>query len=194
ELMKSGLVFVILVCLSTSLFAAVVNVPGDYPTIQSGINAAVNGDTVLVADGTYTGDGNRDIDFVGKAVTVISENGANSCIIDCEGSIGSPHRGFYFQNSESNTSVLQGFTIQNAYASGSYPDCYGGGIYCIAASPLITDCIFYENEVVSETSIPKGAGIYCLNSNPTIVNCSFVRNIAHDYSGVLQFGGRNLFG
>ena len=57
-----------------------------------GIDAAVAGDTVLVADGTYTGEGNRDIDFKGKAITVKSENGATNCIVDREG-VG---RGFHF--------------------------------------------------------------------------------------------------
>ena len=47
----------------------------DFSTIQEAIDAAVDGDAVLVAPGTYTGDGNRDIDFKGKAITVRSENG-----------------------------------------------------------------------------------------------------------------------
>ncbi len=48
---------------------------------------------MLVADGIYTGEGNRDIDFLGKAITVRSENGPESCIIDCQGSEADPHRG-----------------------------------------------------------------------------------------------------
>src|SRR5262245_23192392 len=54
------------------------NVPADYPTIQSAINAANNGDTVLVAPGTYY----ENINFNGKAITVTSSSGASATIID----------------------------------------------------------------------------------------------------------------
>jgi hypothetical protein len=78
-------VTVMVLCLFPCVvLAATIHVPADQPTIQAGIDAAVNGDTVLVADGTYTGVGNRDIDFKGKAITVKSENGPENCIIDCE--------------------------------------------------------------------------------------------------------------
>jgi hypothetical protein len=92
---------------ATSTFAVIKNVPSVYLTIQAGIDAAGTGDTVLVEDGTYTGPGNRDIDFKGKAITVQSENGPASTIIDCQG-LG---RGFYFHNNEGKGSVLAGFTI-----------------------------------------------------------------------------------
>jgi hypothetical protein len=103
-----------LVAVSTSP-AATIRVPADQPTIQAGIDAAAEGDTVLVADGTYTGDGNRDIDFTGKAIVVKSENGPENCVIDCQGSVDDPHRGFIFQNGEVHTSILQGFTITNGH-------------------------------------------------------------------------------
>jgi len=62
--------------------------PADFNNIQAAISDANDGDTVLVKDGRYTGTGNRDIDFRGKAITVRSENGPENCIIDCNGTEG----------------------------------------------------------------------------------------------------------
>src|SRR4051794_20228598 len=59
-------------------FGAQINVPADQPTIQAGINAAVNGDTVLVAPGTY----NESITIAGKDIVVISSGGPNVTFID----------------------------------------------------------------------------------------------------------------
>ena len=75
----------LIVCSATSTVAATLRVPSDYPTIQSAIDAAVDGDEVLVADGTYTGEGNKDLDFSGKAIAVRSMHGPETAIIDAEG-------------------------------------------------------------------------------------------------------------
>jgi len=81
---------------------AVITVPGDYDYIQDAIAAALAGDTVLVANGVYTGAGNKNLDFDGKAITVRSQNGPENCIIDCE----SNGRAFLFRNGETTTTVL----------------------------------------------------------------------------------------
>jgi hypothetical protein len=100
-------------------------VPDEYSTIQRAIDVSWDGGTVWVADGNYTGQGNRDIDFRGKAIMVRSENGPDDCIIDCNGTQTENHRGFYFHNGEDPCSVLQGFTIRNGHAE------EGGGICCL---------------------------------------------------------------
>lgn len=65
--------------------ADTLHVPGDYATIQAAVDAAVNGDVVEIADGVYTGAGNKNLDFGGKAITVRSAAGDPTfCIIDCE--------------------------------------------------------------------------------------------------------------
>jgi len=80
-----------------------------YATIQKGIGVASPGDIVLVHDGAYTGSGNKNLDFKGKNITVKSENGAESTIIDCENS----GRGFYFHNGETSDAKVEGFSIQH---------------------------------------------------------------------------------
>ena len=80
-------------------------VPNEYGTIQEAIDAAIDGDIVIVAPDTYTGDGNRDIDFKGKAITVQSTDPQDpavvaATVIDCQGMEKEPHRGFKFNSSE----------------------------------------------------------------------------------------------
>lgn len=159
--------------LSVPVSATVIHVPADQSTIQAGIDAAVNGDTVLVADCTYTGDGNRDLDFGGKAITVASENGPENCIIDCEGIEADQHRGFYFHNEEDDDSVVDGFTIRNGY------HLYGGGISCLSSSsPTIINCTITNN------SAALGGGIDCTSSSPTITICTITANFADGGGGI----------
>ena len=111
---------------------------GGYTTIQEAIDAALSGDTVLVADGVYKGFGNRNLDFKGKAIVVRSERGPGYTIIDCEYEA----RGFYFHSWEKRRSVVSGFTITRGY--GKYQG--GGGIYCYGSSPTINNCRIKEEK------------------------------------------------
>jgi parallel beta-helix repeat protein len=169
-----GFLLVIGVVASVGVATATVrHVPSEYLTIQAGVDAAVDGDTVLVADGTYIGDGNRDIDFIGKPILVASENGPEVTIIDCEASYSDQHWGFYFHSGEDSNSVVQGFTITNAYTL------YGGGIYCdSSSSPTITG-----NLITLNTGYLRGGGIYCLNASPIIVDNDIIDNNVFFYGG-----------
>ena len=147
------------------------HVPSEYSTIQAAINAAVTGDTVLVADGTYTGPGNRDIGFLGKAITVRSQSSPENCIIDCNGTWGDEHQGFYFDSGEDTNSVLTGFTITGGYTY------MGGGIYCNSSSPTIKNCIIMKNRAAF------GGGITLENSKASVIDCLIAGNEGLDDGG-----------
>ena len=165
----------LLILCSTNAFGATIHVPGDQPTIQAGIDAASDGDVVLVADGTYKGKGNKNLDFKGKELMLKSENGPIKCIIDCE----NDGRGFYFHSGELEDAVLSGFTITNGYTADQ-----GGGIYCNNSSPTITNCIIINNTARSNSNNSQGGGIYLGNAgSPTIANCVIMRNTSNYQGG-----------
>jgi hypothetical protein len=93
---------------ATPVTADTIRVPADYPNIQEAIDAAADGDEVLVADGAYTGYGNEQLLVYGKAITVRSENGPEHCIIDGEGVA---LAGFYLTYGEGPDTVIDGFTL-----------------------------------------------------------------------------------
>jgi len=148
-----------------------------FTKIQYGIDAATGHDEVIIAEGTYTGYGNRNIDFLGKAITVRSGDPndpdvAATTIIDCQG-LG---RGFHFHCGEDQESVLAGLKIYNGNAYN------GGGILC-GSSPTIRNCTFIGN------SAEWGGGISsCGDSTPIIINCTFSGNSADD-GGACSFEG-----
>jgi len=146
-------------------------VPTDYTTIQAAIDACANGDVVLVARGTYRGEGNRDIDFKGRGIIVRSEAGPESCIIDCNGTREDHHRGFLLCSGETAASILQGISIRNGYSD------KGGGVFCDGSSPTILNCIITHCTVYGGSS-GWGAGVYCYESHALIRNCILSENVA----------------
>jgi len=162
------------------------------PTIQAAIDDCNDGDVVIVAPGTYTGDGNRDIDFKGKVITVqsIDPNDPNivaATVIDCNGTEDNSHRGFYFHSGEDSNSILAGFTIINGYALNKdfAPQGFesnGGAIFCRYSGPMISNCVFSGN------SAEEGGGIYNYGGEPTLINCIFSENSATDGGGVFDSG------
>ncbi|MCK4547418.1 MAG: right-handed parallel beta-helix repeat-containing protein [Candidatus Eisenbacteria sp.] len=145
---------------------------GDFPTIQAAINMANTGDIIELANGTFTGDGNRDIDFLGKAITVRSQSGDSSaCIIDCKSSTKGPeHRGFIFQAGEGWDSVLQGVSIVNGAAT-TPPNDRGGAIWCKGGGPRISHC-----RIAGCIADQAGGGIEIGQASPRIDFCLIVDN------------------
>jgi len=150
------------------IHAVILNIPGDFETIQTGIEAAEDEDIVLVAPGEY----DENLDFLGKAIRVTShihlegdpqfienttiDGGRRDCVVA-------------FNNEEGRNSILRGFTIRNGLQG------FGGGIDCQNnSSPLLTDLIVTGNEAQQ-----YGGGIYfSTNATPLITNSIIERNTA----------------
>ncbi|HET8965675.1 MAG TPA: hypothetical protein VFN20_05645 [Candidatus Acidoferrum sp.] len=106
----------ILFAVSALLFSApahgqnTIFLPGNYPTIQSAINASNNGDTIVAAPGTYV----ENINFNGKAIALEGSAGATATIIDggANGTV------VTFNHNETLSSTLDGFTIRSGYLDG----------------------------------------------------------------------------
>jgi hypothetical protein len=162
------------------------NGSGDYPTVQAAVDAANDGDIIELEPGTYTGDGNRDIDPNGKAITIRSTEPDDpdivaATVIDCNGSwTYQQHRAFYFQSGEDADTILNGLTITNGCAG------EGGGIYCLDSSPAITNCTFTGNEALFGGAILNARGC-----NSAITNCSFTSNSAYGGGAIWSYPGNN---
>ncbi len=196
----------------TPAFALTIGVPSEQPTIQAAIDVASPNDTVLVAPGTYTGLGNRDVNFGGKNIVLRSSGGAAVTIIDCEADSTDPHQGFIFTSGEDSTAVIDGFTIQNGYGQ---PD--GGAIYAdssgltvrncrfvsnaaqirggaiavfskFARSVHIADCEFSNNATISASTTKVGGAVLISGASRVVIkNCAFYGNSS------LDGGALNIF-
>lgn len=163
------------------------DVPGDYATIQSGIDAAVDGDTILVQPGTYI----ENINFNGKNIvagsgfiTTSDTSYISTTIIDGD----SLDHVVVLENLDEGA-LLSGFTIQNGYPHlNAWPANGGGGIYVensIGSGPSITDCIISNNHT-GDYGI--GGGLF-INSPASLRNCTITGNTSMDGGGGLAVNG-----
>jgi hypothetical protein len=165
-----------------TLAGIIIHVPGDYSSIGAAIATAQPGDTVIVADGTYTGPNNRDLTFNGKDIVVRSANGPANCIIDCQ----FQGRAFEFVDGETRAAVVEGFTIQNGNAAQSN----GGGIDIgLSTSPTIRNCVFRDNMASA-----LGGGMAVRGQcTPLIDGCTFINNASFGTVESSEGGGLCLF-
>ena len=151
---------------ATTATADILHVPGDFPTIQEAIDAAVDGDEVEVHPGTY----NETINLLGKTITVRSSDGPEVTIIDAQqtGTVVTCNSG------EGPDTVLEGFTITGG--TGTDPgggDLVGGGMYNSGSSPTVANCTFSGNGAGFGGGMINASG-----SNPTVTGCTFNNNLA----------------
>jgi len=174
--MKHICASILVVALITTVAEAqtVRQVPSSYPTIQAAIAAAQSGDTVRVAPGTYV----ENINFLGKAITVVSIAGPDVTIIDgnAAGSV------VTFTTNEGLSSVLEGFTLRN----GKVTSIDGGGIRISAASPTVR-----RNQILKNSSC-NGVGIAINNGSPLIqgnvIRDNTSTGCTNGGGGILVFG------
>ena len=148
---------------------------GDFPTIQAAVDSVPWYDTVELSSGTYVGTGNRDVDFLGKALTVCSGSRCpDSVVIDCE----EQGRAFAFQSGEGAGSILENLTITGGRAL------QGAAVYCDGTSPTLTGCVFHGN-----TADQVGGAVFCAGSaRPCLESCTLVGNSAPTGGGVHSRG------
>ena len=141
-----------------------------YDAIQEATDDASTGDEVLVAAGTYTGEGNACLDFDGKDIALRSFEGPGMTLVDLEGG-----NGFYFHSGETSFCELDGFSIRN----GQWGTGGGGGVRCVDSSPSISNCLIWS---CGAPGLGYGGGIELVNSSAAVTGCVI-------WSCAAQFGG-----
>jgi len=144
-----------------------------FKTIGKGITSAVAGDTVSIADGTYSGTGNVDLS-ISAAITVTSANGAGSTVVDCGGA----HKAFALSAGTSGSPiVIKGLTIQNGTSAGVSANVVG----MTNAVGQFMSCRFMFNQPWGALSVPSG-------STATVASCEFASNTGFS-GGAIYCGG-----
>jgi len=177
--------------------SAILNVPGAYASIQTAINTAQQGDTVLVAPGTYF----ENLNFLGKDITVSSHYLFNSDTGFISGTIIDGSQPVHpdtascvlFIGGETTSAILQGFTLTggkgtrwpDGHTGGFYRE--GGGILTENSSPTIRCNRIIQNEAIDRTNVISAGGgaIRSDNGNPQILNNVIENNRGRYGAGIV---------
>lgn len=161
----------------------VIHVPEDFTTLQTAIDSAGAGDTILVSPGIYV----ENINFRGKNVVLKSVEGPEQTIIDGnkKGSV------VTFASGEDSTARLEGFTLRNGSGTVAADNkVCGGAIFCFSSSPTIKRNVMREN-LVTSTCGALGGGIAIIgNSAPVIAgNHIYDNSVISFCDALVNFGG-----
>jgi len=149
--------------------------PADFDNIQAAVEAASDGDEIVVEPGTYTSTGDRVVNMLGKAVTLRSSAGAGVTILDGEGA----KPGL---TTAPTGCVIDGFTISNGFSPSG-----GSGIRCFGGeSPTVSNCVFQNGQTYGTGE--TGGAVFCYGSgtNPTFNDCMITENSGGHGAGVLS--------
>jgi predicted outer membrane repeat protein len=169
--------------LATSQTAIVVP-SASYPTIQSGIDAAANGQIVRVLAGTYK----ENIDLKNKDITLVALIGPAATIIDG----GQNGITVTIAGGQTRKCLIEGFTVTGGIGTSSL---IGGGFHIKGSSPTIRNCIVRGN-----TNPAYGAGIGLTGSGtssptePLIEDCQILDNVAGGATGLSYASGGGIAG
>jgi hypothetical protein len=176
---------------------AVINVPSEYSSIQEAINVSQDGDTVLVAEGTYL----ENINFNGKNIVVTSQYILDNDPIHILNTIidgSSPAQPdsascVRIVSGEDSSAVLTGFTLTGGkgtkwideHGAGVYRE--GGGIIITLSSPTIENNLIINNEAIDRTGVVSagGGGIRAGDSNAHIYNNIIMNNRGRYGAGIV---------
>ncbi len=178
------------VVVADSALTAILHIPDDYETMADAVAAASEGDTIVVADGTYSGPGFHNVDMQNVGLRILSENGASATVIDLEGqnrafkNCNAAFDGFTFRSGNApiggvlHAASSGGLDIRNCRFENSVAD-RGGAISISGGIPLHIEGSVFTGNAASLA----GSAVDCYLLSATISDCEF---LDHDGNSVVR--------